>query len=238
MTNDKFEPSLAAKEVSRVGFELEHAEFINFHCKRRTGERLRRLREGHGHAERRFLETVWWPTFHHFHRLHPEYEVHDYRDGFRYIDFAYIQPYFRMAIEIDGIGPHWRNISRWQFSDHCQRQNHLVIDGWHVLRFSYDDVNEQPRTCQQTIQQLMGRWQGNVPSSDTVTLPEREIIRLATRSHKPITPRDVCSLLDVGPDYAQKLLRTLTHKQWLQPATGTVRIRSYKLNQLRRHIRL
>lgn len=99
-----------------MGFENEYEEFVHGHVQRRTGERLRRLHKGLGHAERRFLETVWWPTFHHFDHLHPEYEIHDYKDGYRYIDFAYIQPYFQVAIEIDGLESHWRNITKWQYS--------------------------------------------------------------------------------------------------------------------------
>jgi hypothetical protein len=221
-----------------VGFTDEYEKFVSRHHQRGTDEGRRRLPEGHGHAERRFLETVWWPTFHHFDHLHPEYEVNDYKDGYRYIDFAYIQPYFQVAIEIDGLGTHWRNITKWQFSDHCQRQNHLVIDGWNVIRFTYDDVNERPRLCQQTIQQLMGRWLADASSVGKTTAYEREIIRRVVRTGRPITPRNVCELIQVGPDCAQRLLHTLTQNLWLQPASGTVRIRSYELHPSRANLKL
>lgn len=222
---------------SQVQFEDEYQRFIDFHRRRRKGERLQRLKNGHGFAEKLFLENVWWPTFGHFEHLHPEYEINDYKDGYRYLDFAYLQGYFRMAIEIDGFGPHWRNITKWHFSDHCQRQNHLVIDGWNVIRLPYDDVNEHPRLCQQTIQQLMGRWLSNTTSTNVATVLEREVIRFVTRSMKPITPRDICGFLRVGPDYAQRLLHELTRKEWLQPASGNVRIRSYRLHPSRRNVR-
>ena len=75
----------------------------------------------------------------------------DFKDGKRYLDFAYIRPGFRICIEIDGYGPHLKNSSRWQFSDSLERQNQLVIDGWTVLRFSYDQVKEKPRRCQQFV---------------------------------------------------------------------------------------
>jgi very-short-patch-repair endonuclease len=48
-------------------------------------------------------------------------------------------------------------LSRQQFSDQLIRQNHLIIDGWKVLRFSLDDVKERPRMCEQLVQQFMGR---------------------------------------------------------------------------------
>jgi len=221
-----------------MNFDEAYEEFITEHCKRRSGERLRRLREGHGHAEKLFLSTVWWPMFHQFSHLHPEYEIHDYKDGYRYLDYAYIQPHFRIAIEIDGFGPHWRNISSWQFDDHCQRQNHLVIDGWYVIRVTYNQIKEKPRLCQQTIQQLFGRWLVSSTSMNELTIFERETIRLAVRSTKPITPKDISFQLGIGVDYAQRLLRGLVHKQWLQPASGNVRIRSYGLHPSRSDIRL
>lgn len=69
-------------------FEEAYNEFISEHASRRKGERLRRLTEGHAHGEKMFLERVWWPAFGHFQQLHPEYEVYDFRDGSRFLDFA------------------------------------------------------------------------------------------------------------------------------------------------------
>ncbi len=53
----------------------------------------------------------------------------------------------RRLLEGRGYGPHWRNVSRIQFSDHCRRQNDLVIDGWKVLRFSYTMSKIAPATA-------------------------------------------------------------------------------------------
>jgi hypothetical protein len=50
-------------------FEEAHAQFMKTHLEKRKGERLRRLQEGHGHAEKLFLENVWWPTFRQFNHL-------------------------------------------------------------------------------------------------------------------------------------------------------------------------
>lgn len=221
-----------------VEFDEAYEAFLAWHCARRSGERLRRLKDGNGHSERLFLQAVWWPTFHHFANLHPEYEIHDYKDGYRYLDFAYIQSNFRIAIEIDGFGPHFRNITTWQFDDHCQRQNHLIIDGWYVLRITYNQLQERPRVCQQTIQQLLGRWLASSESLGKLTIFEREAVRLATRSLRPITPKDVCAQLGIGSDYAQRLLRGLAQKQWLQPAAGDIRIRSYTLHPSHSNIRI
>jgi hypothetical protein len=68
------------------------------------------------------LGNVWWPLFHHFDHLHPEYEVDDFMDGKRYLDFAYIRQGARIYFEIDGYGSHLKGVSRWQFADHLERQ--------------------------------------------------------------------------------------------------------------------
>jgi very-short-patch-repair endonuclease len=210
-------------------FEEEYETFMAAHLQSRTGERLRRLQEGHKHAEILFLKQVWWPIFNHFRYLHPEYEVNDFKDGKRYLDFAYIRPSIRICFEIDGYGPHLQNISRWQFSDSLERQNQLVIDGWTVIRFSYDQVKEKPRRCQQIIQQVMGQWLGDELDKATLSLVEKEVLRLAIRSGEAITPIEVEKYLKLSRKTVRKVLSQLVDKKMLIPASGTVRVRSYRL---------
>lgn len=213
-------------ESRRVKFSAAYTEFLRYHASRRSGERLRRLREGHGHAERLFLQNVWWPAFEHFEHLHPEYEVADFRDGHRFLDFAFIHPAVRLAIEVDGYGPHVAQLSRRQFEDQLVRQNHLVIDGWEVLRFPYDMVERAPRQCQQMVQQFMGRRLG-APGSGELSVYGEAVVRLAQTASRPITPGEVRALLRVGKRKARELLRELVREGWLKPAGGRERIRSY-----------
>lgn len=42
-------------------FENAHEAFLTKHISMRGGERLKRLKEGHGHAEKLFLEQIWSP---------------------------------------------------------------------------------------------------------------------------------------------------------------------------------
>src|SRR5690606_25359904 len=151
-----------------MDFHSAHQEFLAYHESRRRGERLRRLLMGHGHAEQLFLQEVWWPAFRSFRDLHPEYEVLDFDGQPRYLDFAFIREGTKLAIEIDGYGPHVKQLDRHKFVRQLRRQNHLVLDGWAVLRFAFDEVHEQPRRCQQVLQQFMGRqsW-GNQDSGLT-----------------------------------------------------------------------
>lgn len=213
-----------------MGFEEEYQAFLNAHLQARTGERLRRLQEGHNQAEKVFLKQVWWPLYHHFKYLHPEYEVDDFKDGKRYLDFAYIRPAIRICLEVDGYGPHLKSISRWQFSDSLERQNQLVIDdGWTVIRFSYDQVKEQPRRCQQIVQQVIGRWLGDELDQTSLSFLEKEVLRLAIRKGEVISPKEVEKYLKLSDKTVKKILSQLVAKKMLIPASGTRRVRTYRL---------
>jgi hypothetical protein len=149
-----------------MSFEREYEEFIEKHRQASTGERLRRLtpkeendpdgKNGHGYGEKIFLENVWFPVFGHFEHLHPEYEYRDFEDRHRYLDYAYLRPPFRIAIEADGYGTHFRDVSRWGFSDNLFRQNYLMIDGWFIFRFSVDEVRDRPSRCRQAVRHFVG----------------------------------------------------------------------------------
>ncbi|HWL26684.1 MAG TPA: DNA-binding response regulator [Ureibacillus sp.] len=218
-----------------MGFEEEYQSFMDSHLQARTGERLRRLQEGHNHAEMLFLKQVWWPSFNHFQYLHPEYEINDFKDGNRYLDFAYIRPAIKICFEIDGYGPHLRNLSRWQFSDSLERQNQLVIDGWTVIRFSYDQVKEKPRRCQQIVQQVIGRWLGDELDQSTLSFVEKEVLRLAIRKGEAISPLEVEKYMKLSGNTVKKILHNLVDKKMLIPASGSVRIRSYRLGNRIKH---
>ncbi|MBM4761696.1 DNA-binding response regulator [Bacillus sp. B15-48] len=218
-----------------MGFEEEYQAFMNTHSQARTGERLRRLQEGHKHAEILFLKQVWWPLFHHFRYLHPEYEVDDFKDGKRYLDFAYIRPAIRICLEIDGYGPHLKNISRWEFSNSLERQNQLVIDGWTVIRFSYDQVKDQPRRCQQIVQQVIGRWLGDELDQTSLSFHEKEVLRLAIQKGEAITPIEIEKYLKLSDKTVKKVVSQLVDKKMLIPASGVARVRSYRLGDHVKH---
>jgi very-short-patch-repair endonuclease len=218
-----------------VGFEEEYQTFMNAHSQERKGERLRRLQEGHNQAEKLFLKQVWWPSFYHFQYLHPEYEIDDFKDGKRYLDFAYIRPAIRICFEVDGYGPHLKKISRWQFSDSLERQNQLVMDGWTVIRFSYDQVKEKPRRCQQVVQQVIGRWLGDELDQTLLSYAEKEVLRLAIQKGKTISPIEVEKYMKISDKTVKKLLSQLVEKKMLIPSSGIKRIRSYRLGDQVKH---
>jgi very-short-patch-repair endonuclease len=211
-------------------FDASYEKFMQTHLHSRSGEALRRLQEGHGHAEKLFLEQVWWPAVGRFDFLRAEYQVSDFKDGVRYLDFAYIRGTHLVCIEIDGYNAHHKDLNRWQFADQLTRQNHLILDGWKILRFAYDEVKEKPRRCQQLILQMMGRWFGEEHSSIALTLEEREILRIAGQTNEPLLPKTISLRLHISRNHAGKLLRRLAQMELLRPASGRTRIRSYILS--------
>ncbi|MDH3307362.1 MAG: type IV toxin-antitoxin system AbiEi family antitoxin domain-containing protein [Acidimicrobiia bacterium] len=62
------------------------------------------------------------------------------------LDLAY--PAERIAIELDGRT--WHRSAR-AFQDDRERQNLLVIDGWEILRFTWDDVTLRPEAVASTV---------------------------------------------------------------------------------------
>jgi len=187
-----------------------------------------------GHAEFKFLELVWWPAFGHFIGLHPEYAVRDFKDGIRYLDFAIFTNGMKVCVEVDGHGPHWRDAGRMQFADHLMRQNHLVIDGWIVIRFSYDDIMERPRRCQQLLHQLFGR-RGTVhvsSASEPALCPaELLILKEAIRTHDSISSKYIASKLGIHYQTAAKHLHALVNKGFLVPVNPAgQRIRRFVIN--------
>ncbi|MFD2611776.1 DNA-binding response regulator [Paenibacillus gansuensis] len=169
-------------------------------------------------------------------QLHAEYEVADFRDGSRFLDFAYLRGPHRICIEIDGFGPHVRNIDRQRFADGLNRQNQLVLDGWKVFRISYDDIKERPRQCQQFLQQWLGTFFGAGGGSGVedyqFSLKEKEVLRYVSVSGKyRLTTKEISDLLGLSPKSVRKILKALTAKQVLNRLLpGRRRVHAYLLN--------
>ncbi|WP_239696724.1 DNA-binding response regulator [Paenibacillus oryzisoli] len=195
-----------------------------------TGEALRRLNEGHAHNEKLFAQDIWLPAVGSLDYLHAEYEVTNYRDGVFYLDFAYIRPPYFINWEVDDFSSHAKNMTRRSFEYERERQNQLMLDGWHIYRFPLDAIKEKPRRCQQLIQQVLGILYGGGMTTDLkLSLKQREILRFAIRLQRPFMPQEICDLLSIKGQHARKLLHELVQSKLLLPASGSDRIRTYIL---------
>ncbi len=116
-----------------------------------------RIRTKIGKYELLFLEQVWGPVFdYQFDGLQAEYPFIDSKGGQRFIDFIYQKGEIRLLIEIDGYTTHARHITYKEFNDHLDRQNDLAAAGWHILRLSANQVEQQGRHCQNQLQRAIG----------------------------------------------------------------------------------
>ncbi|MUT66185.1 DNA-binding response regulator [Paenibacillus sp. NEAU-GSW1] len=216
-----------------VDFQQSYDRWYIAHVRKRKGEAARRLVDALGHAEKLFVENVWFPAFEELNDLHPEYEVSDFKDGTRFIDFAYIKNGIRLAIEIDGFKSHAADLNRWQFSDSRMRQNHLILDGWSILRFSYDDMKDKPMTCIQLLRQFMGsrRLLPDYGDGNSNRLLEREVLRLALHLGRPIKPIDIQTSLQIGRRKTESVLSRLQAGGYLSPLGDGPRNCLYELNR-------
>lgn len=83
-------------------------------------------------------------------------EILDSNGRRRRLDFAVETGTTRLAIELDGYSYHAEGaISRSAFDDQLTRQNELIIEGWKVLRFSWDQVVREPERCQDAFRRAL-----------------------------------------------------------------------------------
>lgn len=206
-------------------FEAFMAAQIAVETNRRRRERLER---GLGHAEIEFLRIVWYPIVGNFNDLYPEWEVRDFANSYRYLDFAYLPGDARGAIEIQGYSSHARDLELWRFKDLCLRHSHLALDGWLVLPIAYPAIVEAPKQCQQLILSLIGKF---ITTDVPLVLPwlESEVIRFARRTLRPFTAPELAEHLNVSKRHARTLLHALCEKQLLIVSSGKERARSYQL---------
>lgn len=190
--------------------------------------RLEILHKGLGHGTVEFLRSVWFPAIGNFNDLLPEWEVRDFSNGYRYLDLAYMPGGARGGIEIQGYGPHARDLDVRRFKDLCRRHCLLALDGWTFLPIAYPSIVEEPKQCQQLILSFVGRFvASDVPAS--LSWLEAETVRFARRLLRPITPLELANHLRVSDRHTRRLLHKLVELQILDIASGEQRARTYKL---------
>ncbi len=211
-------------------FETEYRAWLERHISESRGERLRRIKERHGFGEKAFLEHTWWPVVRSFDHLYPEYEFIDTEGKYCFMDYGYIRFPGPTCIECDGFGSHARDADRYTFTRGLDRQNEIVLANWNILRFAVDKLKEDPLDCQKYIRRMMEEWYGET-RDELLKLPifQREIVRLAIRSLGPFTIEMACDCLGRQEKFVRNELRQLIKKQILESASGTERIRSYRL---------
>ncbi|WEG12928.1 transcriptional regulator [Pullulanibacillus sp. KACC 23026] len=193
--------------------------------------RRERLKSGLGHGSMTFLKHIWYPVVGNFDHLYAEWEVKDFHNGYRYLDFAYMPGNVRGGIEIQGYGPHAKDLDKRRFKDLCMRHSLLALDGWIFIPIAYPSIIDEPKFCEQLVLSFIGKFLStDIPIE--LSWLEAEIVRFARRLLRPITPKEVADHLGITPHYARRLLNKLTTPEYrlLKIASGNLRIRTYRLN--------
>lgn len=155
------------------------------------------LEKGLGHGTVEFLRKVWFPAVKNFNDLQPEWEVRDYSDGYRYLDLAYMPGGdVKGGIEIQGYGPHARDLDVRRFKDLCWRHCLLALDDWIFVPIAYLSIVDEPKRCQQLVLSFIGKFVA-VDVPEPLSWLEAETIRYARRLIRPFTPSELAAHLRV-----------------------------------------
>lgn len=210
-------------------FQQLYEEWLQENINKEENPRRRELlNKGLGHGTVEFLRSVWFPAVGHLNHLYPEWEVRDFNNGYRYLDLAYMPAGAKGGIEIQGYGPHARDLDVRRFKDLCWRHCLLALDGWTFLPIAYLSIIDEPKQCQQLVLSFIGRFISSDASSSLSWL-EAETVRFARRLLRPITPLELANHLRVSDRTVRRILHKLVKMQILDIASGHHRARTYKL---------
>lgn len=210
-------------------FQQLYEEWIQENMNKEENPRRREiLNKGLGHGTVEFLRSVWFPAVGHLNHLYPEWEVRDFNNGYRYLDLAYMPAGAKGGIEIQGYGPHARDLDVRRFKDLCWQHCLLALDGRTFLPIAYLSIIDEPKQCQQLVLSFIGRFISSDVSSSLSCL-EAETVRFARRLLRPITPLELANHLRVSDRTVRRILHKLVKMQILDIASGHHRARTYKL---------
>jgi hypothetical protein len=212
-----------------VRFDESFEEWMQSRLEAENNPRRReRLEKGLGHGTLEFLRTVWFPAVGHFEHLYPEWEVRDFSNGYRYLDLAYMPGGAIGGIEIQGYGPHARDLDVRRFKDLCRRHCLLALDGWVFLPVAYPSITDEPAQCRQLVLSFIGKFVASDVGASLSWL-EAETVRFARRGLRPFTPLELAAHLRVSDRHARRILHRLVERQMLAVAGGRERHRTYQI---------
>lgn len=199
-----------------MSFEVEHDRWIEGHLARRKGERKDALKRGHGYGNRMFAETIWWPLMGHFHGLHPEYEIGDWRGRSYFVDFMWVLGVHRFAIEIMDYGSHGKERTKYRLD--LNRALFLQSQDTYYIAIALDEMKENPSFILTMIRNIMAPYSSANTSEHCSSIQhkydkiERQLMRLAIRHHRIIRPAKASMELELHKQTIIKYCRKLVDK--------------------------
>jgi hypothetical protein len=216
-----------------VGFAEEHEKWLQSHLAKRTGERRDALKRGHGFGNRLFVETVWWNLLGHFHGLHPEYEVLDWRGRSCFVDFMWKVGGQGVVIEIMDYGSH--GTDRTKFRLDRNRALYLQSQGFQYVEIALDELKENPGFVMAMLRSILTPYMSapidrNGRISHDYSKVERELMRLAVRNNRLIHPSKAARELELHRHTVMKYCRRLVEKGKFRavPSGDSGRVHQYE----------
>jgi hypothetical protein len=119
-------------------FDQKYGEWLKHNIETEKNHwRRELLNKGLGYGTVEFLRKTWFPVVGNFDNLYPEWEVRDFKNGYRYLDLAYTPGGAKGGIEIQGYASHARDLDVARFKDLCRRHCLLSLDGWIFLPVAF-----------------------------------------------------------------------------------------------------
>jgi len=213
-------------------FNTIYEQWLQDQIDREKNPRRRELlNNGLGHGTVEFLRTIWFPAIGNLDYLHPEYEVRDLNNGWRYLDLAYMPGGAKGCIEIHGYRSHARDIEASRFKDLCMKQALLVIDDWRFLPIAYLSIRNDPAICKQLVLSFVGKFL-SIDTSAELSWSEAETLRFARRTMRPFTPKELSKHLRMSEPHSRVILHNLVNNQKIVIVSGKQRYRTYQLPQI------
>lgn len=196
-------------------FQIEQDKWISDHLKRRRGERRDALKRGHGYGNRLFVERVWWPLVGHFHGLHPEYEVKDWRGRSYFVDFMWIVGAVRIVFEIMDFGSHGTDRTKYRMD--LNRGLFLQAQDCTVYYISLDELKENPSFILSAMRNILSpylsaEWGAKRTAERPYSKIERDLMRAAIRHDRILRPTEAARELELHTMTVIKYCRMLVDK--------------------------
>lgn len=198
-----------------MSFEIEHEKWIKWHLSRRQGERKDALRRGHAYGNRLFSQQIWWPLVGHFHDLHPEYEVMDWRGRSYFVDFMWIAGMFRFVFEIMDYGSHGKDRTKYRMD--LNRGLFLQSQQYDVISISLDEIKENPSFVLAIVRNILAPYLVSYVKHAGHHVQqfgkiERQLMRYAVRHNRLLRPSEASMELELHKQTVIKYCRELVSK--------------------------
>ncbi|HEX7057018.1 MAG TPA: hypothetical protein VF260_07465 [Bacilli bacterium] len=216
-----------------MSLQAEHDKWMQDHLRRRSGERLDALKRGHGYGNQLFIKQIWWPLVGHFHGLHPEYEVRDWRGRSYFVDFMWIIGTVRNAFEIMDFGSHGTDRTKYRMD--LNRGLFLQSQGCTVFYISLDELKENPSFILFALKNSLSSYlsvEGGTANmvGRQFSKIERNLMQAAIRHNRILRPAEAAREFELHIQTVIKYCRMLVEKGKFRPVAkgASQRITSYE----------